>query len=87
MAPKTLEALSLSKIISERLDVYFNSHANSLPVNLYEVILAQVEEPLIKHTLRVTNGNQIKAADILGLNRNTLRKKIKLFKIDPSHYK
>ncbi|MEO1397939.1 MAG: nitrogen regulation protein NR(I) [Pseudomonadota bacterium] len=44
---------------------------------LYETVLHEVEEPLIQLTLRATRGNQIQAAKLLGLNRNTLRKKIK----------
>jgi two-component system nitrogen regulation response regulator GlnG len=56
-------------------------------VNLYDVILPQVEQPLIVQALKATNGNQIKAAEILGINRNTIRKKIKLFNIQPSDYK
>jgi len=87
MTVKSLEALSLSKLISHRLEAFFGSHADSLPINLYETILEQVESPLIIQTLRITHGNQMKAADILGLNRNTLRKKIKFFKIDPADYK
>jgi two-component system nitrogen regulation response regulator GlnG len=87
MKTTSLEALSLSNLISERLELFFQSHATSLPLNLHAVILEQVERPLIKQTLQITNGNQIKAADILGVNRNTLRKKIKLFKIDLAHYK
>ncbi|NKB51191.1 MAG: nitrogen regulation protein NR(I) [Rhizobiaceae bacterium] len=45
--------------------------------NLYATVLREIEEPLISMTLRATRGNQIKAAKVLGLNRNTLRKKIK----------
>ncbi len=45
--------------------------------NLYATVLREIEEPLIDMTLRATRGNQIKAAKVLGLNRNTLRKKIK----------
>jgi len=87
MQSTSVETLSLSTLVLERLEIFFQSHATSLPVNLYEVILEQVERPLIIQTLRITNGNQIKASDILGLNRNTLRKKIKLFNIDPANYK
>ncbi|MCJ8309027.1 MAG: nitrogen regulation protein NR(I) [Rhizobiaceae bacterium] len=45
--------------------------------NLYATVLREIEEPLINMVLRATRGNQIKAAKVLGLNRNTLRKKIK----------
>jgi len=47
------------------------------PPGLYGRVLREVEEPLIVATLAITRGNQLRAADILGLNRNTLRKKIK----------
>jgi two-component system nitrogen regulation response regulator GlnG len=48
---------------------------------LYDRILFEVERPLILQTLSATRGNQIKAAEILGLNRNTLRKKIRKLNI------
>ena len=87
MTTNPIETLSLSNLVSQRLETFFDSQLNSLPVNLYDVILEQVEHPLIVQTLKVTRGNQIKAAEILGINRNTIRKKIKLFNIDPSIYK
>ncbi len=46
-------------------------------VDIYDRVLAEVERPLIQMTLAATRGNQIKAAAMLGLNRNTLRKKIR----------
>jgi two-component system nitrogen regulation response regulator GlnG len=56
----------------------FRSFGDSLPpVGLYHRVLRDLEVPLIVATLTVTRGNQIKAAEILGLNRNTLRKKIR----------
>jgi DNA-binding protein Fis len=80
-------ALSLANLIAERLNSFFRSQPHSLPINLYETIIQQVEEPLIIETLKIANGNQLKAAEILGLNRNTLRKKITSFNINPSDYK
>jgi len=50
--------------------------------DLHESVIAAVERPLFELTLRETRGNQIKAADILGLNRNTLRKRLALLDID-----
>ncbi|HRE61658.1 MAG TPA: nitrogen regulation protein NR(I) [Micropepsaceae bacterium] len=49
----------------------------SLPPNLYDLVLPEFEKPLISMCLAVTRGNQIKAAELLGMNRNTLRKKIR----------
>ena len=56
----------------------FRSFAGATPpVGLYHRVLRELEAPLIAATLSLTRGNQIKAAEILGLNRNTLRKKIR----------
>lgn len=49
--------------------------------NLYDTIINLAEEPLIRMVLDETKGNQVKASEILGMNRNTLRKKIKDLKI------
>jgi len=73
---------SLAETIEIHLAQYFASQGNTLPPGLYQRILREVEEPLIRLSLSATNGNQIKAADMLGLNRNTLRKKIRDLKID-----
>ena len=54
------------------------SHGDNLPPpGLYHRILRELEQPLISAALAATRGNQIKAAELLGLNRNTLRKKIR----------
>ena len=55
--------------------------------NLYPTLMRAVERPLIELALRETHGNQIKAARLLGLNRNTLRKKITEFDISVSQAK
>ena len=61
---------------------YFNS-GNALPLNgLYDKVRQEFEKPLITMTLAATRGNQIKASEILGLNRNTLRKKIRELDIE-----
>jgi two-component system nitrogen regulation response regulator GlnG len=54
---------------------------------LYKVIIQAIERPLIEHTLERTFGNQLKAARILGINRNTMRSKIKKLGIDPKRWK
>jgi two-component system, NtrC family, nitrogen regulation response regulator GlnG len=62
---------------------YFAAHKGGLPPSgLYDRVLREVEKPLILLTLGATRGNQLKAAQLLGLNRNTLRKKIRDLEID-----
>lgn len=57
--------------------------AGQLPLpGLYDRVMPLLEKPLIEMTLRATGGNQLKAAYILGINRNTLRKKIQLLGIN-----
>ena len=73
---------SKSNGISEAIELhirdYFAIHKGALPAGgLYDRILKEVERPLIAYTLQFTRGNQLKSAKLLGLNRNTLRKKIR----------
>jgi Fis family transcriptional regulator, factor for inversion stimulation protein len=57
---------------------YFASLNGHRPAHLYDLVLREVEEPLLKAVLDYTEGNQVRAADILGINRGTLRKKLRL---------
>ena len=67
----------LSAAVGRHLRRYFDLHGNMLPpAGLYQRILREVEMPLIEIALDATGGNQAKCADLLGINRNTLRKKI-----------
>ena len=69
--------------IERHLKKYFDAHWGELPApGLYDRIFREVERPLISLTLSVTSGNQVRAAKVLGLNRNTLRKKIRELNID-----
>jgi two-component system nitrogen regulation response regulator GlnG len=68
----------LSSAVQRHINDYFAAHKGDLPAaGLYDRILREIERPLIVATLGATRGNQIKAAHLLGLNRNTLRKKIR----------
>lgn len=70
----------LQELVGRYLRDYFSAHTHSLPPDgLYERMLDLLEKPLIEETLRATNGNQLRAAKVLGINRNTLRKKIQQF--------
>ena len=67
----------LSNDIERHLRRYFDLHGNILPpTGLYNRVLKELETPLIGVSLEATGGNQAKCADLLGINRNTLRKKI-----------
>ena len=71
------EGERLSASIGRHLKRYFDLHGDSLPPpGLYDRILKEMELPLIEIALDATGGNQAKCADLLGINRNTLRKKI-----------
>jgi two-component system nitrogen regulation response regulator GlnG len=68
----------LAGAVERHIKGYFAAHKGGLPAaGLYDRILREVERPLIVLTLGATRGNQIRAAHLLGLNRNTLRKKIR----------
>ena len=72
------EAESLSGSVDVHIRRYFEALKGGMPApGLYGRVMREVEHPLIIATLEITRGNQVRAADILGLNRNTLRKKIK----------
>lgn len=72
------DADSLSAAMEHHLTRYFAAHGDELPPNgMYDRIVREVERPLISMALGATRGNQLKAAALLGLNRNTLRKKIR----------
>jgi two-component system nitrogen regulation response regulator GlnG len=68
----------LSAAVERHLAAYFASFGDELPPpGLYHRMLREIEHPLLSVTLAATRGNQIRAADLLGVNRNTLRKKIR----------
>ena len=75
---------TLQESINRHLKKYFDAHLphDLPPAGLYSRLLREFEKPLIENTLTATRGNQIKAAELLGVNRNTLRKKIKDLDID-----
>ena len=76
------EDRGLAAAVKRHLQVYFSAHDDGMPSEgLYDRILREVEKPLIELSLVATRGNQIRAARLLGVNRNTLRKKIQKLKI------
>ena len=73
-----IEVDSLSQAVDQHIRKYFGTLDGAMPAaGLHARILHEVEHPLIVATLEITRGNQVKAAEILGINRNTLRKRIR----------
>ncbi len=73
-----MSAKGLAASVELHLRDYFAAHENGLPsAGLYERVLQEIERPLLSIALSECRGNQLRAAELLGLNRNTLRKKIR----------
>jgi two-component system, NtrC family, nitrogen regulation response regulator GlnG len=77
---------SLSLAVQQHLTNYFASFGEALPPDgLHHRLTEAIERPLLIATMLAVRGNQIRAAKLLGINRNTLRKKLSELNIDPSH--
>jgi len=76
------DALSLQESVNQSLQQYITTLDGQTPANLYSLVLAEVEKPLLEMVLKLTNGNQSKAAIILGISRGTLRKKMAIYDLN-----
>lgn len=70
---------TLRQTVESAVKGYFQQMGDQTITNLYDLVLAEVEEPLLKSVMEETRGNQSKAAITLGLSRGTLRKKLKSY--------
>lgn len=75
-------AHSLREHAEKNLRRYFADLKGHDPSDLYEMVLGEIEQPLLTTLMEYTRGNQSRAASILGLNRSTLRKKLRKYKIN-----
>jgi Fis family transcriptional regulator len=66
----------LSSSVKAAVETYFADLNGHMPGNLYEMVMAEVERPLLETVMREVQGNQTRAAKMLGINRSTLRKKL-----------
>jgi len=72
----------LNKFVRDVVKQYLDDMGTTPPDNLYQVILSEVERPLIQTVLEYAAGNQSRAANILGITRATLRNRIQRYQID-----
>ena len=78
MSERDQKTAGLAATVERHLRNYFAAHENDLPASgLYDRVIQEIERPLLAITLDECRGNQLRAAALLGLNRNTLRKKIR----------
>lgn len=78
---KFKKATSLSEAVTIAMEDYFDHLEDELPRDLYQFVLREVESPLLKVVMERTKHNQSTASQVLGLNRGTLRKKLKEHKL------
>lgn len=78
---KQLDTYSIEDIVELKIARFLDQLGGFYPENMHELIMCKVEKPLIIQILRQVGGNQVHAAKILGINRNTLRKKMKLYNV------
>ena len=72
----------LNECVMHAIDQYFNDLNGEQPSNLYSMFMSEVEKPFLEVVMQQVKGNQTHAAKILGINRNTLRKKLQAYGID-----
>lgn len=72
----------LHEYVKLALEKYFENLDGQVPSNLYQLVLEEVEPPMLSEVMKYTRGNQSKAAIILGLSRGTLRKKLHIYGMD-----
>lgn len=80
-AQSSPEEGSLSANVKASLVQYLDALDGDSPGNLYDMVLQQVEQPLLEIVMHHVDGNQSKAAECLGINRGTLRKKLKTYNL------
>lgn len=72
----------VSACVKNALERYFNDLNGEKTTGVYQMVVNEVEKPLLEIVMRYAKSNQCRAAEILGINRNTLRKKLKQHKLD-----
>ena len=73
---------SIHYCVESALNLYFENMDGHDPSDLYELIISQTEEPMLEIVLKQTQGNITRSAEILGINRATLRKQLKKYALE-----
>ena len=73
--------VSLAKQVKAAMEYYFQDIEGHTPSDLYKMVLSEVEKPLLECVMKQVRGNQTRAAEMLGLNRSTLRKKLQQYNL------
>jgi Fis family transcriptional regulator len=72
----------ISECVARALETYFRDLDGEMPAPIYAMVIKSVERPMLEIVMRQAEGNQTLAAAMLGINRNTLRKKLVEYKLD-----
>lgn len=80
---KKQKPLTLAQAVESSLKNYFDSLNGETPTGLHQMVIYEVEKTLFESVMTLTDGNQSKAAQILGINRNTLRSRLGKFELLP----
>lgn len=79
---KCVDKHSLEEVVEAKVGRFLDQLGSVQYENMHDLIMSKVEKPLLVQILRRVGGNQVRASKILGINRNTLRKKIKHYSLD-----
>lgn len=75
----SLDRYSIEDVVELKISRFLDQIGSFFPEDVHDLIMSKVEKPLLVQVLRRVGGNQVQAAKVLGINRNTLRKKMKLY--------
>jgi Fis family transcriptional regulator len=70
------KAARIDEVVTHTLQSYFKDLNGTAPTGIYDMVLHEVEKPMLEVVMREAYGNQLRASEMLGVNRNTLRKKL-----------
>jgi Fis family transcriptional regulator len=73
-----INRIPLAKQVKAAMEIYFHDMEGHTPTDLYRLVINEIEKPLLESVMQQVRGNQSRAAEMLGLNRSTLRKKLQL---------